>query len=87
VTSKPAVEDPYISISLAAKQLGMSERGIRNWIQRDMIPYIKLMGHSVRIRQSTIDKIIADGGDRSNDVRLPQAVRLSATGRKGKRVA
>jgi excisionase family DNA binding protein len=87
VTSKALVEDPLISISVAAKQFGMSERGVRNWIQRGMIPYVKLMGHSVRISQSTVDKIIADGRDRSNDMKLPQAARLSAAGRKGKKVA
>ena len=82
-----SVQDPLISIPLAAKQLGMSERGVRNWIQRDKIPYVKLMGLSVRIRQSTIDKIIADGSNRHNDVKLPQAARLSANGSKRKEVA
>jgi excisionase family DNA binding protein len=82
-----SVQAPFISLPLAAKQLGMSERGVRNWIQRDKIPYVKLMGLSVRIRQSTIDKIIEDGSNRRNDVKLPQAVRLSVTGRKRMGVA
>ena len=83
----PEVEDPLIAIPVAAKQLGMTPRGIRNWIQRGQIPYIKLMGYNVRIRQSVIDKLIADGEDRSNDVKLPQATRLSAEGRRRKEVA
>jgi excisionase family DNA binding protein len=80
-------DDLLVDIPTTAKQLGMTPRGVRNWIQRGQIPYVKLMGYTVRIRQSVIDKIIADGEDRSNDVKLPQATRLSAEGRKGRWVA
>jgi excisionase family DNA binding protein len=50
-----------VSVAEAALKLGIKERTLRNWILSRKIAYVKLLDGAVRIRQSTIDKILADG--------------------------
>ena len=50
-----------VRVDDAAVQLGIKERTLRHWILSRKIAYVKLLDGAVRIRQSTIDKILADG--------------------------
>jgi excisionase family DNA binding protein len=50
-----------VRVDDAAAQLGIKVRTLRNWILSRKIAYVKLLDGAVRIRQSTIDKILADG--------------------------
>jgi len=49
-----------LTISDAASRLGMKPATIRFWIWTRKIDYVKV-GRAVRIREDTIDKIVADG--------------------------
>jgi excisionase family DNA binding protein len=53
--------DDLVRVDDAAVQLGIKVRTLRNWILSRKIAYVKLLDGAVRIRQSTIDKIMADG--------------------------
>jgi excisionase family DNA binding protein len=52
---------PLATVAEAALQLGVKDVTVRGWILARKIEYVKLLGHSVRIKQSTIDAIIAEG--------------------------
>lgn len=50
------------SVDEAAQQLGhKSDRTIRAWVLKRKIEYVKVLGGSVKIRQSVIDDIIERG--------------------------
>jgi excisionase family DNA binding protein len=51
---------PLRSIRQTAARLGISEKGVRGWIYRRAIPYVKV-GRAVRISDETIDDIIERG--------------------------
>ena len=41
-----------------AEYLGITERGLRNLVTRDIIPAIKISGRLVRFRRSAIDQAL-----------------------------
>jgi excisionase family DNA binding protein len=53
--------ETLVTIPNAALQLGLAETTVRGWILTRKIAYIKLLGRSIRIKQSTIDAVIAEG--------------------------
>lgn len=52
---------PLVTVANAALQLSVKDTTVRGWILARKIPYVKLLGRSVRIKQSTIDSIIKEG--------------------------
>jgi hypothetical protein len=65
----PTTERKLVTLVDAAAQLNMSLAGMRSWIIRRQIDYVKI-GNRVNIRQSTIDDII-DRGTVKATVRTP----------------
>jgi predicted site-specific integrase-resolvase len=53
--------DKLLTVAAAAEALGMSEKGIRNWILLRQIAYVKLPQGPVRIKESTIQDLIEEG--------------------------
>ena len=48
-----------LTVSEAARTLGLQESTLRAWVMRRKIDYLKL-GRSIRIEQSEIDRLLAD---------------------------
>jgi excisionase family DNA binding protein len=53
--------DTLLTVAAAAQQLDVKDVTVRGWILARKIEYVKLLGSSVRIKQSVIDAIIAQG--------------------------
>jgi hypothetical protein len=53
-------EDELLDLHTAAKRLGKKIGGLRGWVLRRKIDYVKV-GVNVKIRESTIRKILEQG--------------------------
>lgn len=62
MSNKPKieVEDPKRTVAEASAQLGVEEKTMRNWMAKGQLPYLKILGGAVRIRQSVLDEILTD---------------------------
>ena len=52
---------PLLTVEQFAAASGFRPKTIRNWIYLGDIPYIRLRGRALRLRQETLDEMIARG--------------------------
>lgn len=56
--SSTKTNNSLITVSEAARQLGVNPATIYIWISRDQIPYVRYSTRTIRIPQSAIDKLM-----------------------------
>ena len=57
---KPSEDDRLLDVREAAAMLGLKPSTLYQWAYERRIPVVKLLGHALRFRLSTIQKLIAD---------------------------
>ena len=55
------MDKSFCTVAETAMQLGVSEKTVRHWMLKRQIPFVKIMGGRVQIRQSDINRIIEHG--------------------------
>lgn len=50
-----------LRIKDAAERLGLNEKTLRNWIYEGKVEYVKVLGRSVRVSETTVEDIITEG--------------------------
>ena len=62
-----------MTVAAVAEQLKLNPQTVRNWIQRDLLPAVRVGPRRVRVRQSDLDQFLKLSTDRVDERQAPDA--------------
>jgi excisionase family DNA binding protein len=61
-TCETAVKsERLLTVASVAVLLGVSQRTVRRWIERDWLPFVRLGPRALRVREATVTAVIEKG--------------------------
>lgn len=55
-----------LKVSEVARRLGLSTRTIRNYMDAGKLPYVRLGGKTIMVRESALENFIKEGGKKGD---------------------
>jgi len=68
-----AVDEAFLAVADIADLLQVNEQTVRNWIQREELPAVRVGARRVRVRQSDLDAFIAASTAGRSDAGEPES--------------